>query len=110
MTFFDRVEANLSFQEINDDRRIRDFESIVRDQEENRDRSLEFNLNFLSHWEECAVFRYGVQVLRDDVRSRRKRHNLATGAVNTVPSRFANHSSITSGAAYLQTELKICKI
>ena len=105
LTFVYRVEANLSFQEINDDRRIRDFESILRDQEENRDRLLEFNLKFLSHWEENAVFRYGVQVLRDDVRSRRKRHNLDTGAVNTVPSRFANHSSITSGAAYLQTKL-----
>ena len=103
--FFDRVEANLSFQEINDDRRIRDFESIARDQEENRDRLLEFNLNFRSHWEEHAIFRYGVQVLRDEVRSRRKRHNLETGAVNTVPSRFANHSSITSGTAYLQTEI-----
>lgn len=103
--FVDRVEANLSFQEINDDRRIRDFGSLEVDQEENRDRLLEFNLNALSHWTGHAMFRYGIQVLRDEVRSRRKRYNLVTGAVAIVPSRFANHSSITSGAAYLQTEL-----
>ena len=107
---FDRVEANLSFQEINDDRRIRDFGSIEVDREENRDRLLEFNLNVLSHWKEHAMFRYGVQVLRDEVRSRRIRQNVVTGDTVSVSSRFANHSSITSGAAYLQTTVQLSSL
>ncbi len=105
--FFDRIEANLSFQEINDDRRIRDFNSLEVDREENRDRLLEFNLHVLSHWGPHAMFRYGVQVLRDEVRSRRTRRNMVTGTTNAVPSRFANHSSITSGAAYLHTTIQL---
>ncbi len=108
--FFDRLEANLSFQEINDDRRIRDFGSIEVDREENRDRLLEFNLNVFSHWEEHAIFRYGVQVLRDEVRSRRKRQNVVTGDTLSVPSRFANHSSMTTGAAYLQTTIPLSSL
>ncbi len=105
--FFDRVEANLSFQEINDDRRIRDFGSLEKDREGNRDRLLEFNVNVLSHWAEHAIFRYGVQVLRDEVRSHRTRQNVVTGDTASVSSRFANHSSITSGAAYGQATLQL---
>ncbi len=108
--FFDRVEANLSFQEINDDQRIQEFGSLEIDREENRDRLLEFNLNVLSHWAEYAMFRYGVQVLRDEVRSRRSRQNVTTGETFSVASRFANHSSITSGAAYLQTTIQLSSL
>ncbi len=108
--FFDRLEANLSFQEINDDRQIRDFDSLEVDREENRDRLLEFNLKVLSHWKEYAMFQYGVQVLRDEVRSRRLRQNVVTGDTVSVSSRFANHSSITSGAVYLQTTVQLSSL
>ncbi len=108
--FLDRIEVNLSFQEINDDRRIQEFGRSEVDQEENRDRLLEFNVNGLSHWKDYAMFRYGVQILRDEVRSRRQRQNLITGTTNSVPSRFANHSSVTSGAGYLQSIISLSSL
>ncbi len=105
--FVDRVEFNVAFQEINDDRRTRDFDSTREDRERNRDSLIGLTLQLTSRWRDWMTFTYGGEIYLDEVRSRRTGRDINTGATSVEPSRFADGSTLNSFGGYVQDEIRL---
>lgn len=104
--FVNRLEINVAYQEINDDRRSRDFGSPAEDRERTRDSLTGVTLQLTSTWGPWMTFTYGGEVYLDQVASSRVRRNIATGAISTRSSRFADGSTLNSFAIYVQDAIR----
>ena len=104
-TLIDRFEFHLAFQEINDDRRTRDFDSLVEQRDRNRSRMIGLTAQFTSHWQDWLFLTYGAEVYLDSITSRRRGRDRETGERLVLQSRFANGATIDSFAGYLQSEI-----
>jgi len=104
-SLLDTVQLNVAFQEINDDRRARDFDSVEEDRERNRSRLTGVTLQLTSHWREWMMLTYGGELYLDEVDSSRRRRDIETGERSRPASRFADGSTMESFAFYLQDEL-----
>lgn len=103
--WLDAIQLNVAFQEINDDRRARDFASVQEDRERNRSRLTGVTLQLTSHWQDWMVFTYGGEAYFDEIHSRRRRLDNETGEESRPASRFADGSTMDSLAFYLQNEM-----
>ena len=101
------LEAHLSFQEINDDRRTRDFGSTFEFLGRNRSRSVGVSLQAISPWDDWMLLSYGVDTYFDHVASSQVQRDIVTGEVAPTQSRFADGSTMTSVGVYLQNELQL---
>jgi outer membrane receptor protein involved in Fe transport len=101
----DAVQLHVAFQEINDDRRSRDFGSVEEDRERNRSRLTGVTLQLSSHWRDSMLLTYGAEAYCDEVGSRRRRYSLETGQTSHPASRFADGSTMDSFAFYVQDEI-----
>jgi outer membrane receptor protein involved in Fe transport len=106
LSFVDRLEANVSFQEMNDDRRLREYESRVEETEKNRSRMLGATLQLTSRWKDRMTFTYGAEVYLDFLASERTARNLDTGVLETRSGRFADGSRLDSYALFVQDEIR----
>lgn len=97
---FDGLAVHLGWQQIQDDRRTRDFGSVNEDRERNSSDlvglTAQFNKALGAHY-----LTYGVEIYQDQVDSFRERSNINTGAVSARPSRFPDGSSMDTVSAYL---------
>lgn len=107
LPFIEGLELHLAFQEINDDRRSRDFGSTREDRERNRDRLIGLTLQLTSQWGEWMTFTYGGEIYLDEVTSSRVARNINSGAISTRQSRFADGSSLNSFGFYVQDEIRL---
>lgn len=105
IAFLDTAQLNAALQEINDDRRSRDFGSTQEDRERNRSRLTGVTLQLSSHWRDRMVLTYGSEIYLDEVASRRRRHDRETGQTSHPASRFAEGSAMNSFAIYIQDEI-----
>jgi outer membrane receptor protein involved in Fe transport len=105
--FVDRLQLNLSFQQINDDRRTRDFGSALELRERNRSSLTGFTVQLTSRWQQFATFTYGSEIYLDKIKSSQTGRNIETGATPVQQSRFADGSTLNSFAVYAQSELRI---
>jgi outer membrane receptor protein involved in Fe transport len=105
--FVDRLEFNVAFQEINDDRRSRGFTSPREDRERNRDSLIGLTLQLTSQWREWMTLTYGGEIYLDEVRSSRAGRNINTGAPSVLQGRFADGSTLNSYGFYLQDEIRL---
>ncbi|NOT55723.1 MAG: TonB-dependent receptor, partial [Deltaproteobacteria bacterium] len=101
----DSVQLNVALQEINDDRRARDFGSRQEDRERNRSRLLGSTIQMSSHWRDRMLLTYGGEVYHDDIASGKRRRDLDTRQYSSPASRFANGATMTSWALYGQNEI-----
>lgn len=106
-SLLDAVQLHVAFQEINDDRRSRDFASVQEDRERNRSRLTGVTLQLSSHWRDWLVLTYGGEVYFDEVASRRQRRHLETGGTSRPASRFADGSTMETFAFYVQDEIHL---
>jgi len=105
-SFFDEMTLNFSFQQIDDDRRTRAFESTREIREFNQSQSTGISLQFTSNPDTRLKLIYGGEIYLDEVSSERITHDLESEkSVNSL-SRFANGSVIDSYAAFFQTEFQ----
>jgi outer membrane receptor protein involved in Fe transport len=104
-SLLDAIQLNIAFQEINDDRRTRDFASVQEDRERNRSRLTGVTLQLTSHWRDWMIFTYGGEAYFDEIHSRRYRRDNETGESSRPASRFADGSTMDSLALYLQDEM-----
>ena len=104
-SFLDRLELHVAFQEINDDRRSRDFDSTLEQRERNRSRMTGVTLQFTSHWSDWIFFTYGGEIYLDKITSRRIGRDIESQETLRQRSRFADGSRLDSYAGYLQTEI-----
>ena len=105
--FVDRLEFNVAFQEINDDRRTRGFTSSREDRERNRDSLIDLTLQLTSQWRERMTFTYGGEIYLDEVRSSRTGRDINTGATSVLQGRFADGSTVNSFGFYVQDEIRL---
>ena len=107
LAFVDRLEFNVAFQEINDDRRTRGFTSTREDRERNGDSLIGLTLQLTSRWRDWMTFTYGGEIYLDEVSSSRVGTNINTGATSTEQSRFADGSTVNSFGLYVQDEIRL---
>lgn len=105
--FVDRAELHVAFQQINDDRRTRDFGSTLEFRERNRSDLLGVTLQMTSEWPKWITVTYGGEIYLDKIHSHRTGHDTNTGVTTDIQSRFADGSTLNSYAGYLQTELQL---
>ena len=104
----ERVELQAGYQQINDDRRIRDFSganSTREDNEHNRSELVGLHLQLLSNYRELVTFTYGAEVYLDRTQSSRYGRDINTQEISERTSRFADGATMNSYAAYLQNEI-----
>ncbi len=94
-------QLNLSYQEVRDDRRTRDFESPLRNLENNTSELWSLNGQFRGSENEWVDWVYGFEINQDTVRSQRRRQDLEQGDTFAVSSRFPDGSTQDSFAVYL---------
>lgn len=104
---FDDAQLNAGRQEIVDDRRTRDFDSVNEDRERNRDVLTGVFGQFGKAWGATHYLSYGFEAYRDEVASRRSRFNTETGATNARASRFPDGADMTSQALYVAEDWRI---
>ena len=107
LPFVDGLEFHVAFQEINDDRRNRDFDSTREDRERNRDALTGITLQLTSRWRDWMTFTYGGEIYLDEVNSSRVGRDINTGATSTEQSRFADGSTLNSFGFYVQDEIRL---
>jgi outer membrane receptor protein involved in Fe transport len=105
--FVDRLEFNVAFQEINDDRRTRGFTSTREDRERNRDSLIGLTLQLTSEWRDWMTLTYGGEIYLDEVRSSRTGRDINTGATSILQGRFADGSTLNSFGFYVQDEIRL---
>jgi outer membrane receptor protein involved in Fe transport len=104
-SFLDRLELHAAFQEINDDRRSRDFGTTLEQRERNRSRMTGVTLQLSSHWSDWIFLTYGAEVYLDTIASSRIGRDIEPRAAVRQQSRFADCSTLNSIAGYIQSEL-----
>ena len=107
LPFLDHLQFNVAFQEINDDRRNRGFDSPNFDRERNRSRLIGLTMQMASHWREWMFLTYGGEIYLDEVDSKRRRRNVETGEKSVLQGRFADGSTLDSFAFYVQNEIHL---
>ncbi len=104
--WFDRAEFHAGYQEINDDRRTREFGSANRELEQNASRvrgvTATFNKEAGNH-----AFVYGAEAYYDTIDSFRERLNINTSVVSARPSRFPDGSTMDSYAVFVNDSITL---
>lgn len=104
--WFDRAEFHAGYQEINDDRRTREFGSANRELEQNASRlrgvTATFNKEAGNH-----AFVYGAEAYYDTIDSFRERLNINTNVVSARPSRFPDGSTMDSYAVFVNDSITL---
>lgn len=104
--WFDRAEFHAGYQEINDDRRSRDFGSANRELEQNSSRLRGVTATFNKEAGNHALV-YGAEVYYDTIDSFRERLNINTNVVSARPSRFPDGSTMDSYALFLNDSITL---
>ncbi|GMV29299.1 MAG: hypothetical protein AMXMBFR59_14240 [Rhodanobacteraceae bacterium] len=104
--WFDRAEFHAGYQEINDDRRSRDFGSANRELEQNASRLRGVTATFNKEVGDHALV-YGAEFYYDTIDSFRERLNINTNVVSARPSRFPDGSTMDSYAVFLNDSITL---
>lgn len=104
--WFDRAEFHAGYQEINDDRRSRDFGSANRELEQNSSRLRGVTATFNKEAGNHALV-YGAEVYYDTIDSFRERLNINSNVVSARPSRFPDGSTMDSYALFLNDSITL---
>lgn len=107
LSFVDVAELNAAYQEINDDRRQRDFGSVNENRERNSSELKGVTLQASSHWGELMTFTYGGEAYFDKINSSRKSTNIQTGTTQVVSPRFPDGSTMNSFGLYVLDEIRV---
>lgn len=107
LSFVDVAELNAAYQEINDDRRQRDFGSVNENRERNSSELKGVTLQASSHWGELMTFTYGGEAYFDKINSSRKATNIQTGTTQVVSPRFPDGSTMNSFGLYVLDEIRV---
>ncbi|MDX2412322.1 MAG: TonB-dependent receptor [Woeseiaceae bacterium] len=95
--------TDIAWQRIDDDRVTRDFGATDRRRESNSSDLIGLTLSG-SRITEAGSWIVGAEFYHDEVRSVRSEENLPTGAIQQVPSRFPDGSTVTQAALYANIE------
>ncbi|MGB5332341.1 MAG: TonB-dependent receptor [Woeseiaceae bacterium] len=98
--------TDIAWQRIDDDRLTRDFGATDRRRESNSSDLTGLTLSG-SKVTEAGSWIIGAEFYHDEVKSVRIEENLPTGAIQQVPSRFPDGSTVTQAALYANIERSV---
>jgi outer membrane receptor protein involved in Fe transport len=96
----DELHLQLGWQRVSDDRRVRERGSAERILEQNSSALLGASISLRKQFGDALELRYGADLTRDEVHSRRQLEALASGARRPVAARFPDGSRMDSVGAY----------
>lgn len=98
---FDQLNANLAYQDYEESRNDRDFGDPNRRNREEHVYAWSLNLDFEKELSEQSTLFYGLEGVRNKIRSKAHVTNIETGAVSPTSTRYPDDSSWQSYAAFL---------
>ncbi|TDR43184.1 iron complex outermembrane receptor protein/hemoglobin/transferrin/lactoferrin receptor protein [Tahibacter aquaticus] len=104
--WFDRAEFHVGYQEINDDRRTREFGTANRELEENASRLRGVTATFNKQLGNHGLV-YGAEFYYDTIDSFRERLNINSNAISARPPRFPDGSTMNSFAVFLNDSIAL---
>lgn len=103
---YDKIKATLAYQNFQESRMDRDFQSDIRDIREEVVDAYSFNLDFEKTINRKTWFFYGFEYVYNKVKSEGTEENIATGIVIPTISRYPNGATWQSAAVYSSIKYK----
>jgi len=103
---YDKIKATAAYQNFQESRIDRDFQSEIRNIREEIVNVLSFNLDFEKSLSTKTKVFYGFEYIYNKVKSQGKEKNISTNLINPAVSRYPNGSSWQSAAAYTSIKFK----
>jgi hemoglobin/transferrin/lactoferrin receptor protein len=102
----DKVKATVAYQNFQESRMDRDFQSTIRNIREESVDAFSFNLDFEKLLSSHTEFFYGIEYIYNKVSSSGEEENIATNTITPTVSRYPNGSSWQSAAVYSSIKYK----
>lgn len=103
---YDKIQATVAFQNFQESRVDRNFNSISRSIKEEAVNALSFNLDLEKRLSDKTVFHYGAEYIYNHVGSSAKKENILTGETAHTVSRYPNGARWQSAAIYSSLKYK----
>lgn len=103
---YDKIQATVAFQNFQESRVDRNFNSISRSIKEEAVNALSFNLDLEKRLSDKTVFHYGAEYIYNHVGSSAKKENILTGETVHTVSRYPNGARWQSAAIYSSLKYK----
>ncbi len=97
---YDKIKATIAYQNFQESRSDRDFQSDIRSTREEAVDAYSFNLDFEKTASLKTRFYYGAAYVYNKVKSKGLEQNIATQELNSTVSRYPNGASWQSAAVY----------
>ncbi|MBP0905578.1 TonB-dependent receptor plug domain-containing protein [Mariniflexile gromovii] len=104
--FYDKIKATIAYQNFQESRMDRDFQSSIRNIRDEAVDAYSFNLDFEKNLALKTELFYGVEYLYNKVMSHGEEENISTNTIIPTVSRYPNGSSWQSAAAYSSIKYK----
>ena len=103
---YDKMKLTTAYQNFQESRIDRDFQSTTRNTSEENVGALSFNADFEKQFSEKATLFYGVEYIYNKVNSKAKEEDITTGVAEAVVTRYPDGSNWQSIAAYTSLKYK----
>jgi hemoglobin/transferrin/lactoferrin receptor protein len=103
---YDKIKATFAYQNFQESRMDRDFQSDIRDVREEAVDAYSFNLDLEKNLSSQTQFFYGAEYVFNKVISDGQEENIATGNIIPTVSRYPNGASWQSAAVYSSIKYK----
>lgn len=103
---YDKIETTIAYQNFQESRRDRDFNSSIRNLRDEAVDAYSFNLDFENKLSLKTEFFYGVEYIYNKVMSHGEEENIAANTLIPTVSRYPNGASWQSAAAYSSIKYK----
>ncbi len=103
---YDKIKATLAYQNFQESRMDRDFQSDIRNVREEAVDAYSFNLDFEKTLSYKTQFFYGVEYVYNKIMSRGEEENISTNITPSTVSRYPNGASWQSAAVYSSIKYK----
>ncbi|CAH8282959.1 hemoglobin/transferrin/lactoferrin receptor protein [Mariniflexile fucanivorans] len=105
-SLYDKIKATIAYQNFQESRMDRDFQSSIRNLRDEAVDAYSFNLDFEKNLALKTQLFYGVEYVYNKIRSNGEEENISTNTVIPTVSRYPNGSSWQSAAAYTSIKYK----
>ena len=102
----DKIKATIAYQNFQESRMDRDFQSSIRNIREEAVDAYSFNLDFEKQLSTKTEFFYGLEYIYNKVRSSGDEEDISTNTVTPMVSRYPNGASWQSAALYTSIKYK----
>ncbi|MDO1502339.1 TonB-dependent receptor [Winogradskyella maritima] len=103
---YDKIHASVAYQNFQEGRFDRDFQSTLRDIREESVDALSFNLDIEKKLSKKSSFFYGAEYLYNNVNSTGRQENIESNTIIPTVSRYPDGSSWQSAAVYTSLKYK----